>query len=810
MSLAISKKRLLKDYREIMKNKYISIMPLENNIFEWHGNLVPSEGRYKGIILHIIMKFPDTYPSDPPIVNLLTSIPHSNIINYQGNSNFLCIDMLKNFFWMEGGEDKSRPYSGWSSAYTVESIMLQLNSFLFDDFVENYDGTIKHTFYQLAPENGGGNRNLDSASGDIEKAFLESKNCKCEICGHTYDIPFPAIEIKIPKQSEIIIRKKVYENDKMNPEIKNILDNYYQINKKDIEKIYLKSQEDITKENLLIIMEKINKYNSIYSSFINNVPDIYVTRFLKGIWKKLEFEPMINCNCNFCNEYNNANADNEINKKKNKKDFYLKINNFIDKCINTEICKDENHIWNILYQLGYDDKLKKNIKNKIIYYIDKKLSFSDVVKGVNIQKYKKTFFEKLNENSNLYILDFLSNEQIIKIKNISPEIEKIAFRPYLWERREQICFYTKENFDSDILGFDISISFFYKTDKIKEITTNLDIISLTAYQNNIRVTVWNNKFQYWLPLYITKKHMLKGKSYFEEEICKIISARRIFTKEFKNIENTDNGLYSLANAIEKFKNLKVEFKPEYCLQVLVTLMNTMCVNMMKDDSIISERSLEGFCQFHRILLQYIEWYPELSDKINNKIKSFMNGNTSKYYFPSLGEFIILLSLTDDYTWDDIKYNYIDENFDRSTLWILKKYPELESDQYYSESFDKERIEKSWESTKVGKKLLAFNIYFNCHNIKTKSLKNIAYSYDKYYGKPSKKLKEDFFYILKKIKDINSYQEYLKFINYDYIPNKIIAKKLKYSIINSKKKKYHNPKTDIINLEYSKISWRKSN
>ena len=106
--------------------------------------------------------------------------------------------------------------------------------------------------------------------------------------------------------------------------------------------------------------------------------------------------------------------------------------------------------------------------------------------------------------------------------------------------------------------------------------------------------------------------MLKGKSYFEEEICKIISARRIFTKEFKN--------------------LKVEFKPEYCLQVLVTLMNTMCVNMMKDDSIISERCLEGFCQFHRILLQYIEWYPELSDKINNKIKSFMNGNTSKYYF----------------------------------------------------------------------------------------------------------------------------------------------------------------------------------
>ena len=46
MSATISKKRLLKDYREIMKNEYISITPLENNIFEWHGNLVPTEGRY--------------------------------------------------------------------------------------------------------------------------------------------------------------------------------------------------------------------------------------------------------------------------------------------------------------------------------------------------------------------------------------------------------------------------------------------------------------------------------------------------------------------------------------------------------------------------------------------------------------------------------------------------------------------------------------------------------------------------------------------------------------------------------------------
>ena len=66
MSKQIASKRLIRDYSEIIKNKNLCIAPLESNIFEWHGNLIPFEGRYKGMILHIIMKFPDSYPSEPP------------------------------------------------------------------------------------------------------------------------------------------------------------------------------------------------------------------------------------------------------------------------------------------------------------------------------------------------------------------------------------------------------------------------------------------------------------------------------------------------------------------------------------------------------------------------------------------------------------------------------------------------------------------------------------------------------------------------------------------------------------------------
>ena len=809
MSSIISKKRLLKDYREIMKNKYISITPLENNIFEWHGNLVPTEGRYKGIILHVIMKFPENYPSEPPVINLLTSIPHSNIINYQGTKNYLCIDMLKNFFWMEDGQDKSRPYSGWSSAYTVESIMLQLNSFLFDDFVENYDGKIKHTFYQLAPENGGGNRNLDSALSDLEDAFKNSINCKCNICGHTYKNPFPKIKIPIPKKEKPIIRKKVFENGEINSEIKEILESHSKIDKKKIDKIYLKSNDEISREKILIIMDEINKYNTIYSSFIkNDVPDIYITRFLRGIWKKLEMEPATSCNCNFCREYNNANANNEIISKKYEYEYYLKINNFIDKNINIETSsKDENDIWNKLYKLGYNDNLKKNIKTNNISFIDNKITFSDIVKGKHKQsKYKKTFFETLSENCNLYILDFLENDNIMKIKTISSETEKLAFHPYLWEKREQICFYTKENFNSDILGFDINISFFSKSEKIKEISTNLDILSLTAYKSNIRKTVWNNSFQYWLPLYITQKHMIKARKHFEEEICKIISARKEKKNDSDNpyfLQEENNDLYSVKKAIEKYKDLKVNFKPKYCLEILITLMNTMCVNMMKEDSIISLKSLEGFCQFHRILLQYIKWYPSLENYVNDTINNFIKGQTSKYYIHSLGEFIIFLSLTDKYDWGSIKEQFIRENFDRSALWMLKKYPEILSDNIS----EKDLTQKSWDSTKVGKKLLAFNIYFNAKIIKNKNIKDIIIEYDKYYGKPPRHIKTKFFEALKKIKCIDSYEEYFSFIEYNYIPSNVLSYKIRESIKRSEIKKYHNKNKFIIEKKEFNFSKR---
>ena len=77
-------KRLLRDFEEIKKEGYrenIYARPLDENIFEWHANLLPQEGRYKGILIHCILKFPENYPSEPPIITLSTPKSKKNFIS---------------------------------------------------------------------------------------------------------------------------------------------------------------------------------------------------------------------------------------------------------------------------------------------------------------------------------------------------------------------------------------------------------------------------------------------------------------------------------------------------------------------------------------------------------------------------------------------------------------------------------------------------------------------------------------------------------------------------------------------------------
>jgi len=137
-SKSFTVRRLYKDLKELLENPIegISALPLETNIFEWHANLqATKDSPYKGMILHLILIFPETYPVQPPTIMPCTELSHPNVFG-----SYICLDMLEKGSWASE-EEKNLPYTGWSSAYSISSILRQLQVFLLSNQGKGYGYT---------------------------------------------------------------------------------------------------------------------------------------------------------------------------------------------------------------------------------------------------------------------------------------------------------------------------------------------------------------------------------------------------------------------------------------------------------------------------------------------------------------------------------------------------------------------------------------------------------------------------------------------------------------------------------------------
>lgn len=165
-------KRLLRDWRDLERDPLptVSARPLLTNIFTWHCNIFPdSESPYGTGVFHVILKFPFDYPSSPPQALLCTSVSHPNVfINHPDSKEgypYICLDLLKK-------ESSKENYLGWSTAYSVHSILMQLAAFLFDNTIPQYYGNTTNNVVST-----------ETIALTIEKA--RKFECKEKECGHT-------------------------------------------------------------------------------------------------------------------------------------------------------------------------------------------------------------------------------------------------------------------------------------------------------------------------------------------------------------------------------------------------------------------------------------------------------------------------------------------------------------------------------------------------------------------------------------------------------------------------------------------------
>jgi hypothetical protein len=224
------------------------------------------------------------------------------------------------------------------------------------------------------------------------------------------------------------------------------------------------------------------------------------------------------------------------------------------------------------------------------------------------------------------------------------------------------------------------------------------------------------------------------------------------------------------------------------LSVFPKLMNTMIVLVMNGGVTASIKALNGYFAFHRylsysslfllsyslfllsyslfllsyslllikrhnrLLLAFIELYPDLMTQVNNSITDFIKSEDArvKSVIPSLGDWFPLISVSNKYTWGHVSKAVLGEIFDRNVIWICKEDPSLstladinkanENNNSAKPGVEQHRLDKSFEATQVSNKLLLFHVYFITRVARPPgvSLAQVADNYDRFFGRPNSK------------------------------------------------------------------------
>lgn len=169
----VARQRLLRDMYELERNSLstVSARCITDNILEWAVSMRPTTGSFKDSVFSLSMNFPINYPNEPPRIQIVScKLTHPNVFG-----NYICLDMLT--------QPDGRPYSGWSRGYTVLSILMQLQSFLFA--TEGIDQDY-------------GNRTATNWLNPVEIQSVRKQNlrfsCMYGINKHTHATPWPPLE----------------------------------------------------------------------------------------------------------------------------------------------------------------------------------------------------------------------------------------------------------------------------------------------------------------------------------------------------------------------------------------------------------------------------------------------------------------------------------------------------------------------------------------------------------------------------------------------------------------------------------------
>lgn len=527
-------KRLQKDLLSLTKEPLFNAnaAPSEDDMTLWNGvilveltdvprfkhptgeriNSDEDIGKKISVPFHFLIDFPDNYPLSAPNVGFTTSFPYNMGASYSERNEksrlygklILCLDLLGNFGNIHK-EWENSVGSGWSPAYSVKTLLINLQALLSDLDKNSRDkkkkGRMINSMFSYAEEN------PEKIPECLTQEKLDDEKAQKEL-----------IEKKRLADKAAAKEKKKLEKEAKKREEKLAIAEANRIaeKKKETEAAFqrlpkkfqilcqkLEIQNDLKKLNIMAdfsfeISLKQNKGQSQLSSSAS-VPD-YKTQQIEEL--KKQFGNLMSV---FINSVNNGTP---------MPTFLENEDSGLDEVLSNISHEQHSAVANVVVVNNEEQGETENNDNRI-----------------------DTMDESLSESDTDTDDDDNDDEE-----NKEDWTEEIASGPIIDENI--ICYVTNSNYTEDILGYGLSI---VQQGNHINFSTPAELLSLTAFNNGCRHSTNKSKFEYFIPAFINQEHInQQRKGFWLSILCSSI------TKINKEILKAPTLFYA---AIEVFSRL---------------------------------------------------------------------------------------------------------------------------------------------------------------------------------------------------------------------------------------------------------------
>jgi hypothetical protein len=222
-------------------------------------------------------------------------------------------------------------------------------------------------------------------------------------------------------------------------------------------------------------------------------------------------------------------------------------------------------------------------------------------------------------------------------------------------------------------------------------------------------------------------------------------------------------------------------------------MNSSIVEVMnaKENHTANDKFIDGYFNFYRLLIELKKTFPLLTKYADEQIEQFVTQShkRSKDTVPNLGDWIILLLVSDKWTWVNVAKAFMEECDTRNVFWYVKgnysspaKFPAL-----VDTKIRIGRVKQVFDATPISRHLVCFQVKFLQDAVSL----NLD-EYDKSYGQTPPEMKAMLKKSYKDIVSIVDWYGHYTWCGVPYISDEIRCDELIEAVELSNEKGYTNP------------------